>query len=76
MTLVDDNGNESIERMLDNKNKNDFERGATDDFLICTPRDENLGQLTSVNLRKKTSDVWEMDQVSSLTILDRSLMIG
>ena len=59
IALVDVNGVESVERRL---NAN-HERGKTEEFTICTPQDENIGELKFIELHQRSKDSWYMDKV-------------
>jgi len=50
---------------LDNKMKNDFEKGNTDRFTITY---KNLGDITNVELRKNGNDDWQCDYVRVIDV--------
>ena len=61
--LIDINGKKSVERRLIGDT---IERDKTSKFTICTPRDENLGELKSAEMSERDDDAWIIDKVLML----------
>jgi len=53
----------SVERILDNRGKNDFRQGYLDTFEIKTPKEEDIKVVEQIKLTNKKGDKWHVHKV-------------